>query len=109
MPRRASASLLTPEDPLSFPVISRLARSLPFGHANLPDITILKTASTYELEVEKTIGMSSDRTELMMKTPVADAVNRKFGACLRQAQRVVSTMLVINFKLTTSKIKVLSL
>ena len=41
--------------------------------------------------------MSADGVELMMRTPGTDAVNRKFGACLQQAQKVVSTILVIDF------------
>ena len=49
------------------------------------------------MEDEKTIGMSADGVELMMRTPGTDAVNRKFGACLQQAQKVVNTIFVINF------------
>ena len=94
----AACLRLTPDYLLSLPVISRLAKSLPFGHANPADITILKTTSSYDVEDEKTLGMSADGVELMMRTPGTDTMNRKFGACLQQAQKVVNTIFVINFQ-----------
>ena len=94
----AACLRLTPDDLLGLTAISRLAKSLPYGHANPADITILKTTSSYDVDDEKTIGMSADGVELMMRTPGSDAVNRKFGACLQQAQKVVNTIFVLNFR-----------